>query len=156
MIILVRAYYAPLGSCGKGWVPLAERLGIAGGYTLGCQYFMARFSAQQPYAASLEQFHEVFRADERELISLQKALDKEGAAHCTNASCVTGIEHADEFFPRIEVEMSRRSHKVAALVLVILGDGHRGFGRARQIWPKPGRKSGTSSISGMLATTSRR
>ena len=51
------------------------------------------------------------------------AVDKEGAAHCTNTSCVTGIEHADEFFPRIEVEMSRRSHKVAALLLVILGDG---------------------------------
>ena len=200
-IILVRAYYAPLGSSGKGWVPLTERLGMTGGYTPGCQYFMARFSAQQPYEASLEQFHEVFRADERELISMQKAfemvrkvgcglqeqrqqeireradkplavreeisatmavsidagkvpirtneqvtkdgkkkyerayrdskvatvsavaVDKEGAAHCTNTSCVTGIEHADEFFPRIEVEMSRRSHKVAALVLVILGDG---------------------------------
>ena len=200
-IILVRAYYAPLGSSGKGWVPLAERLGMTGGYTPGCQYFMARFSAQQPYEASLEQFHEVFRADERELISMQKAfemvrevgsglqeqrqqeireradkplavreeisgtmavsidagkvpirtneqvtkdgkkkyerayrdskvatvsavaVDKEGAAHCTNTSCVTGIEHADEFFPRIEVEMSRRSHRVAALVLVILGDG---------------------------------
>ena len=201
VITLVRAYYAPLGSSGKGWVPLAERLGMTGGYTPGCQYFMARFSAQQPYEASLEQFHEVFRADERELISMQKAfemvrkvgsglqeqrhqeireradkplavreeisatmavsidagkvpirtneqvtkdgkkkyerayrdskvatvsavaVDKEGAAHCTNTSCVTGIEHADEFFPRIEVEMSRRSHRVAALVLVILGDG---------------------------------
>ena len=51
------------------------------------------------------------------------AVDKEGAAHCTNTSCVIGIEHADEFFPRIEVEMSRRSHRVAALLLVILGDG---------------------------------
>ena len=200
-ITLVRAYYAPLGSSGKGWVPLAERLGITGGYTPGCQYFMARLSAQQPYEASLEQFHEVFRADERELISMQKAfemvrevgsglqeqrqqeileradkplavreeisatmavsidagkvpirtneqvtkdgkkkyerayrdskvatvsavaVDKEGAAHCTNTSCVTGIEHADEFFPRIEVEMSRRSHRAAALLLVILGDG---------------------------------
>ena len=201
VITLVRAYYVPLGSSGKGWVPLAERLGIAGGYTPGCQYFMARFSAQQPYEESLRQFHEVFRADERELISLQKAfemvrevgcglqeqrqqeiteradkpvavreeitgtmavsidagkvptraneqvtkdgkkkyecayrdskvatvsavaVDKEGAARCTKTSCVTGIEHADEFFPRIEVEMSRRSRTVAALVLVILGDG---------------------------------
>ena len=56
-------------------MPLAERLGIAGGYTPGCQYFMARFSAQQPYEASLEQFHEVFGADERELISMQKAFE---------------------------------------------------------------------------------
>ena len=75
VITLVRAYYAPLGSSGKGWVPLAERLGMTGGYTPGCQYFMARFSAQQPYEASLEQFHEVFRADERELISMQKAFE---------------------------------------------------------------------------------
>ena len=44
-------------------------------------------------------------------------VDKEGAAHCT------GIEHADEFFPRIEVEMRRRSREVGTLILVILGDG---------------------------------
>ena len=41
----------------------------------------------------------------------------------TNTSCVTGIEHADAFFPRIEVEMQRRSAQVAALSLVIIGDG---------------------------------
>ena len=200
-ITYVRAYYARLGSTGKGWVPLSERLGIAGGYTPGCQYFMARFGAQQSYEESLRQFHEVFRADERELISLQKTfamvrevghgleeqrqqeigeradgavavreaitetmavsidagkvptrgnervteegkkkyecayrdskvatvsaveVDKEGAAHCTTTSCVTGIEHADEFFPRIEVEMRRRSREVGTLILVILGDG---------------------------------
>ena len=200
-ITYVRAYYARLGSTGKGWVPLTERLGIAGGYTPGCQYFMARFGAQQSYEESLRQFHEVFRADERELISLQKTfamvrevghgleeqrqqeigeradgavavreaitetmavsidagkvptrgnervteegkkkyecayrdskvatvsaveVDKEGAAHCTTTSCVTGIEHADEFFPRIEVEMRRRSREVGTLILVILGDG---------------------------------
>ena len=29
----MRAYYAPLGSSGKGWVPRAEQLGIADGYT---------------------------------------------------------------------------------------------------------------------------
>ena len=40
LITLVRAYYAPLGGSGKGWVPRAEQLGIAGGYTPGCQYFM--------------------------------------------------------------------------------------------------------------------
>ena len=73
VITYVRAYYARLGSTGKGWVPLAERLGITGGYTPGCQYFMARFSAQQSYEESLHQFHEVFRADEWELISLQTA-----------------------------------------------------------------------------------
>ena len=50
-------------------------------------------------------------------------VDKEGTAHCTTTSCVTGIEHADEFFPRIEVEMRRRSREVGTLILVILGDG---------------------------------
>ena len=204
LISYVRAYYAPLGGRGKGWTPRAEHLGIGGGYTPGCQYFMARFSAEQPYEQGLEQFHEVFRPDERELVSMGKAfemvrkvgdglerhrqteieqrgeepeepvavretitrtmavsidagkvpirtneqvteegkksyecgwrdskvatvsavtVDKEGDAHCTKTSYVTGIEHADEFFPRIEVEMSRRSRNLAALVLVILGDG---------------------------------
>ena len=41
----------------------------------------------------------------------------------TNTSCVTGIEHADEFFPRIEVEMQRRSAQLATLPLVIIADG---------------------------------
>ena len=33
-LTLMRAYYAPLGGSGKGWVPQAE-LGIADGYTPG-------------------------------------------------------------------------------------------------------------------------
>ena len=201
LITYVRAYYAPLQGTGKGWVPLADQLGIGGGYTPGCQYFMARFCGEQSYEQGLEQFHEVFRPDGRELVSMNKAfemvrevgdgleeqrqkeiaeradepvevreeitgtmaasidagkvatrtneqvtedgkksydrsyrdakvatvaavkVDKEGAAHCTKTSCVTGIEHADQFFPRIEVEMSRRSGNVGALVLVVLGDG---------------------------------
>ena len=187
VITLVRAYYAPLGGGGKGWVPLAEQLGIGGGYTPGCQYFMARLCAEQSYEQGLAQFDEVFRPDGREKVSMNKAfemvravtdgleeqrrreiveradepvevreeitgtmvvsidagkvpvranerltedgkksydrvfrdskvatvsavkVDREGAAHCTKTSCVTGIEHADRFFPRIEVEMSRRS-----------------------------------------------
>lgn len=200
-IVVVRAYYAPLGSGGTGWWPVAERVGIGCGYTPGCQYFMARFSAEQPYEESLRQFHEVFRADGRELISMHKAfemvqhtggaleqrrqdeiaqraqqpvavrepitgtmavsidagkvpvranervtdegaksyerawrdskvatvsavsLDQEGQAHCTKTSCVSGVEHADEFFARIEVEMSRRSAALGSLRLVVLGDG---------------------------------
>ena len=75
LISYVRAYYAPLGGRGKGWTPRAEHLGIGGGYTPGCQYFMARFSAEQPYEQGLEQFHEVFRPDERELVSMGKAFE---------------------------------------------------------------------------------
>ena len=49
--------------------------------------------------------------------------EKRAEAHCTKTSCVTGIEHADQFFPRIEVEMKRRSAELATLILVVLGDG---------------------------------
>ena len=31
LITYVRAYYAPLQGTGKGWVPLADQLGIGGG-----------------------------------------------------------------------------------------------------------------------------
>ena len=201
LITLARAYYAPVAGGGKGWVPLAERVGIGGGYTPGCQYFMAQFCAEQSYEQGIKQFHEVLRPDKRELVSLNKAfemvrevghgleeqrqrelteradepvaereqitgtmavsidagkvatraneritdegkkkydctfrdakvttvsavtVDKEGQVHCSETSCVTGIEHADEFFPRIEVEMSRRSGDLSTLLLVILGDG---------------------------------
>ena len=33
--------------------------------------------------------------------------------HCSNSSYVLGIEHADEFFQRIWVEMNRRSHDLS-------------------------------------------
>ena len=49
--------------------------------------------------------------------------DDDDKVRVTNTSCVTGIEHADEFFPRIEVEMQRRSARLAALTLVIIADG---------------------------------
>ena len=71
----------------------------------------------------------MFRDSKVATVSAVK-VDREGAAHCIKTSCVTGIEHADEFFPRIEVEMSRRSAHLAALVLVILGDG------AHWIWDR--------------------
>ena len=169
LITLVRAYYAPLGGSGKGWVPRAEQLGIAGGYTPGCQYFMARFCAallpagagavsrgvaarrarvgidepfemvravadglqeqrqreiaeraDEPVAArekitgtmvvGIDAGKVATRANERVTEDGKKSydrvfrdskvatsavkVDREGAAHCTKTSCVTGLEHA--------------------------------------------------------------
>ena len=42
---------------------------------LGASISLARFSAEQPYEQGLEQFHEVFRPDERELVSMGKAFE---------------------------------------------------------------------------------
>ena len=49
--------------------------------------------------------------------------DKDDEVRLTNTSCVTGIEHADQFLPRIEVEMQRRSAQLATLTLVVIADG---------------------------------
>ena len=221
-VTYMRVYYARLGAAGAGWAPLDEQLGVQRGYLPGCQYFMASFCGRQPYQESLDEFHEVFRPDGTERVSMRKAYemvcevnegleqqrqqeikdyleeDKRvkvqeqitktmvvcidatkvptrvnenandpanksyecqyrdskvatvsavqkqndaaepapteapaGAAEdndddqvrLTNTSCVTGIEHADEFFPRIEVEMQRRSAQLATLPLVIIADG---------------------------------
>ena len=52
-------------------MPQAEQLGIADGYTPGCQYFMARFCGEDSYQRGLAQFHEVLR-DGRELVSMER------------------------------------------------------------------------------------
>ena len=44
-------------------------------------------------------------------------------ARCTKTSYVLGIEHADEFFQRIWVEMNRRSADLTKVRLVFIGDG---------------------------------
>ena len=44
-------------------------------------------------------------------------------ARCSKTSYVLGIEHADDFFPRIWVEMNRRSDDLSKLRLVFIGDG---------------------------------
>ena len=206
----VRVCYARVGAGGAGWAPLDEQLGLQRGYTSGCQYFMAYFCGRQLYQESLEHFHEVFRADGKERVSMRKAYemvceenrgleqqrqqeikeylqedkrvavqeqitetmvvcidatkvptranenvadddnksyecqyrdskvatvsaveqqkdadetapadeeDKDDEVRLTNTSCVTGIEHADQFLPRIEVEMQRRSAQLATLTL---------------------------------------
>ena len=44
-------------------------------------------------------------------------------AYCTASSYVGGIEHADEFFPRVWVEMNRRAQDPEKIRIVFLGDG---------------------------------
>ena len=44
-------------------------------------------------------------------------------AYCTSSSYVGGIEHADEFFPRVWVEMNRRAQNPEKIRIVFLGDG---------------------------------
>ena len=44
-------------------------------------------------------------------------------AYCTGSSYVGGIEHADEFFPRVWVEMNRRTTNLQKKRIVFLGDG---------------------------------
>jgi hypothetical protein len=44
-------------------------------------------------------------------------------AYCAASSYVGGIEHADEFFPRVWVEMNRRAQNPEKIRIVFLGDG---------------------------------
>ena len=44
-------------------------------------------------------------------------------ARCTDTTYVAGIEHADEFFRRVWVEMNRRCRDLSKLCLVFIGDG---------------------------------
>lgn len=216
-VTYLRVYYARLDAGGAGWAPLDEQIGAQRGYLPGCQYFMAYFCGRKPYREGLDQFHEVFRADGKQGVSMHKAYemvcavneglerqrqqeiteyleddkrvavqepitgtmvvcvdatkvptraernvadddkrsyecqyrdskvaavsaleraeadehapeqaqddDDERQVRLTNTTYVTGIEHADEFFPRIEVEMQRRSSELAKLLLVVIADG---------------------------------
>ena len=185
--------------------PPQARPTAGGAGARGCQYFLSMFAAYHPYAEGLQQFHEVFRADGRELLSVKRAfatvravtdwlerlrqqeisdhlqadaapevedpiggtvavsidaakvpvrgnerVDEAGKknwgprlfndaklavlglvrrdakpdeARCTNVSCVAASEHADKFFPRIEVELKRRCRPGTVKNLVILADG---------------------------------
>jgi|TARA_Y100000031_G_C8204017_1_gene377691 hypothetical protein len=56
--------------------------------------------------------------------------EEEQQARCTETTYVSGIEHADEFFKRLWVEMNRRCANLGLCVLVFLGDG------AKWIWDR--------------------
>jgi hypothetical protein len=70
-----RAYYFSDRRGGGGCFPLDEKLGIEKRHTPGCQYFLSSFTGREAYEKSLGRFHEIFRPDGREHISMRKSLD---------------------------------------------------------------------------------
>jgi hypothetical protein len=211
MIEYRRAYYFSEQEGGGGYFPLDEKLGIHKRHTPGCQYFLSSFTGREAYQKSLERFHEIFRPDATQLISMRKSLDmdaelggrlerlrqeeiaevfqrkqpitKEGVikdlmavsvdatklrqrgeavqsvdgrtsyptvwrdvkigavssigwdekrqeAFCSASSYVSGIEHADEFFKRVTVEVQRRGEDLRRMQVVFLADG------ANWIWDR--------------------
>ncbi len=199
-----RAYYVGTNNTGGSYIPLDVKLGIKKKHTPGFNYFFSSFTGREAYQESLNRFHEIFRPEGKDLISLRKALDmdyelggrlegirqeeikgvydegeeieKEGViggvmavsidatkvreklgeeiikggkkryeigfkdvkiagvseivydkkqqeAKCKKTSYVSGIEHADDFFKRVWVEMTRRSEDLSNGRIVFLGDG---------------------------------
>jgi hypothetical protein len=190
---------------------LDEQLGIGKEHTPGLQYILSGFTAREVYQGSLDWFHQIFRPDGKDLVSMRKALDMdyelgtklkerrrqeiaagqkkravieeqrpilgtvavsidagkvreklgqhvnaEGKkkyeigfrdvkvaavseifwdtnaeeAYCSNHSYVGAIEHAEEFFLRIWMEMRRRGANRPAKKCVFLADG------ANWIWDR--------------------
>jgi len=216
-----RAYYVSNEEGGGSWIPFDERLGIDKRHTPGVNYFMSSFTARGAYQESINHFHEIFRPDGKQLISMRKALDMDYAlgrgieqrrqqeieqvfegrgsmevqeaiegtmavsidatkvrekqgeyiddygrkryeigfrdakigvisevgwdserseAYCSDSSYVGGIEHADEFFPRVWVEMCRRVGDGEKVRIVFLADG------ARWIWDRVGDLTNEDSV----------
>ena len=75
MIEYKRAYYFSRQEGGGGYSPLDKILGIEKRHPPGCQYFLSSFTGREAYEKSRQRFHEIFRPDGTELISLRKALD---------------------------------------------------------------------------------
>ena len=70
-----RAYYVCREKGGGSYTPLDEKLGIEKKHTPGCNYFMSLFTSQGVYEKSMVRFHEIFRPDGKDLISMRKVLD---------------------------------------------------------------------------------
>lgn len=66
--------------------------------------------------------------------------EQRSEAHCVESSYVGGIEHADEFFRRVWVEMNRRVEEAEKADIVFLGDG------AKWIWDRVGELANEHSI----------
>jgi hypothetical protein len=211
MIRYQRGYYISEKKGEGSWIPLDEQLGIGKEHTPGLQYILSGFTAREVYQGSLDWFHQIFRPDGKDLVSMRKALDMdyelgtklkerrrqeiaagqkkravieeqrpilgtvavsidagkvreklgqhvnaEGKkkyeigfrdvkvaavseifwdtnaeeAYCSNHSYVGAIEHAEEFFLRIWMEMRRRGANRPAKKCVFLADG------ANWIWDR--------------------
>lgn len=206
-----RAYYRGEKKEDGSWIPLDEKMGIEKEHTPGLQFILSGFTAREVYQGSLDWFHQIFRPDGKDLISMRKALDmdyelgeklkrrrqqeieasmsggnlvekhrpilgrvaisidagkvreklgekvssmgkkkyeigfrdvkvaaisevfwdaKNKEANCSNHSYVGGIEHADDFFPRVWAEMCRRAVNRPEVECVFLADG------ANWIWDR--------------------
>ena len=66
--------------------------------------------------------------------------EERSEAHCERSSYVGGIEHADEFFRRVWVEMKRRVADPEKADIVFLGDG------AKWIWDRVGELANEHSV----------
>jgi hypothetical protein len=75
MIRYQRAYYSSEEKGVGSWIPLDEQLGIGKEHTPGLQYILSGFTAREVYQGSLDWFHQIFRPDGKDLISMRKALD---------------------------------------------------------------------------------
>jgi hypothetical protein len=75
MIRYRRAYYRSEEKGGGSYIPLDERLGIEKEHTPGFQYMLSGFTAREVYQGSLDWFHQIFRPDGQDLVSMRKALD---------------------------------------------------------------------------------
>ena len=77
MIRYQRAYYISEKKGEGSWIPLDEQLGIAKEHTPGLQYILSGFTAREVSQGSLDWFHQIFRPDGKDLVSMRKALGKE-------------------------------------------------------------------------------
>ena len=75
-VTVKRAHY--VGPQGESWYPVDEKLPPSG-HTPGLQYYLSQFTGQGAYEKALRLFHEIFRPDGREQISMRKSLDMDYA-----------------------------------------------------------------------------
>ena len=129
-VVVQEHHGAPLLNC-SGLVlvrQLIERLGVARAIDAGVRVLQrCKWYRESDHILTLiysmisggSRLQDVNRLGQSEL----KWDEVRQEARCTKTSYVLGIEHADQFFQRIWVEMNRRSADLTKLRLVFIGDG---------------------------------